>query len=271
MKQFCFSILIAFSLAQFPVEGSCQEPFSQSELPISQAQKEGLEQFLARKHEEKLRQQRYRSNSFTMNVLDAGIDNPKILELMELTEEQKKEIEKLVSSFRDKRNKINENLQESDDIEEILERKMLSVKAELREKVCDLLVDFQMEDISQMNVLQIGIPHVLLDSKIGDAMELTEKQRANIKMKSDRLAKKLEKTIRESRQEAYKAVFSELNKEQKEFLVKLYGKPVILNYCEEIDIPTIFRHFRFYEKDPPNYFAEPVRRTEIPELHSSRK
>ena len=133
----------------------------------------------------------------------------------------------------------------------------------LKDRVFDVLVDIQMEELANMNVLDVGLPHVLTDSKIGTALRLTEAQKSKLERESNRLAVKVEAQIHESRQNAHDVVYSVLDDGQEKLLNEIFGKDLLRNYSRQISTRTIFSHYRYFEDGPKNFPMKPVLETDI--------
>ena len=76
------------------------------------------------------------------------------------------------------------------------------------------------------NIDKIGLPKMLTETPIGDALDLSEAQQDQIRKKSHELAKRLTKQIEEAQQEAMQIVHDVLDDSQAERLIDAYGDRV---------------------------------------------
>lgn len=202
---------------------------------------------LAQEYEK--RRERFRRDIFVIKILRASLHQPQILDSLDLSDEQSGKIEKIVSVYKEKEIELRERYADSEDIEKLVSKKMMVVNSDLTSEVCNILRDEQLEDLVQMNVLSTGMPKLLLNSKMGDIIVLSETQRSKIKASSDRIARKVEKFVDEIRRESADAVMLELDQSQKQSLRDIYGAKIIQNYFESLDVNFIFAHFRFETRD----------------------
>ena len=209
------------------------------------------------------RSERQKRNSFLLKLLVMGKDHPEILDLLELTEDQKKEVKTVVDELQNAQKELRDKLKDEPQMEALVRSQTIRLRNELKDRVFDVLVDIQMEELANMNVLDVGLPHVLTDSKIGTALRLTEAQKSKLERESNRLAVKVEAQIHESRQNAHDVVYSVLDDGQEKLLNEIFGKDLLRNYSRQISTRTIFSHYRYFEDGPKNFPMKPVLETDI--------
>ena len=171
-----------------------------------------------------------------------------MLASIELVDSQKQQLKELLEKTRGEveelRNALKEKGKSPREIRlqcELLEQG--SVK-ELR----GILLPVQLRELTQMRLHGNGIHRVLVESKIGDVIDLSEAQKMKIKERAISLSKEVEEFMHKARKEAADSVFENLTEEQVQKLESLYGRKAISNKFEWYSIESIFNELSFESK-----------------------
>jgi len=122
------------------------------------------------------------------------------------------------------------------------ERKL---KLESGDKIKKILLKHQMKFAKAFVPGNFGVAKSLVNTGLGDVLELSEKQKSAIESRADELAKKIHDFVHETRMESYEIIKDELTKEQLEKLTKFYGEDKFKYYFETNDVGTIFKDSLF--------------------------
>ncbi len=242
-RSFCF-LIVAFL--------GCSALFGQAN-PTTQQEMlntEDDERFIQLKHDQRIYNNR-NIVSIVRLIVDKDLKDSKFTESLGLTLSQLEEIRDIFDTY-------SVELEGAELIgDNISINKLKAIKSKLKTKLTQdinkVLLPHQLSHVSQMDVTKVGIPKLLVKSPVGDLLELTDGQKRRIELKSDALAKKIEKFIHESRQEAYGIVFDELSDDQKTKLSKLYNTKALKRQMSIVPVHLLFAHCAF---DLPEDFDE---------------
>lgn len=123
--------------------------------------------------------------------------------------------------------------------------KLAIAKHKVGVKVAEVLLPKQLKKLQKWDIDTAGLPKLLVKTEIGNALELTDKQKGQIKTKSDALAKRIREMVGEFRQEAADIVIEELTDSQIDSLGKIYSNQRLREYFESIPITMLHNQYLF--------------------------
>ncbi len=108
-------------------------------------------------------------------------------------------------------------------------------------KIVGLLLPFQRIEIGRWRASQAGIPKVLTETIVGDAIKLTDAQKSKIREKSQALADEIREFIRLKRIESANLIVEVLDEKQNAELGKIVP-PKELNAASNTSVETLWKH-----------------------------
>jgi hypothetical protein len=114
------------------------------------------------------------------------------------------------------------------------------LRKEFVSKLDAILLDHQFEFAMALDVGESGIPKSLVESELGNVLELTEQQKLRIKQNSEAVVRKLMDFSQEIRKEAFSTFASELTPEQLEKLKEIYGAERLKKHLETREFHEMF-------------------------------
>ena len=97
------------------------------------------------------------------------------------------------------------------------------VKHDAMKKMVEVLLPEQLEALLPFDIQSHGLPKALVESPLGEVLELTEAQKKKIEKESDQLARQFEAFAKKMRQRSYDIVFDTLTEEQRKKVLKAYA------------------------------------------------
>lgn len=126
-----------------------------------------------------------------------------------------------------------------------IQKKKNRLIRKLNEDVNSILMPHQLEFLSNMNLSRKGLPKMLAETPIGDLIGLSDGQKQRIEHQADKLAKKIEKTVHELRQEAFDIVIHELTAEQRLKFEKMYNLESIKQLVSQMTMGMLYQYYAF--------------------------
>lgn len=192
-----------------------------------------------------LQQQRTQSsiaNPSLIAILGLIESNPESFASLGLVDLQNTELNTLRNEYGDRVAEINAN----PDLTERQKRsKINSVRYAIAEKVAEVLLPEQLEQIHNFDPDHAGLPKILVNTAVGKALKLTDAQKKRIQEKSDELAKRTEQLLTELRQEAANIIVDELDDDQRDSLMQFYSEKKLKRHFEQMPIGSIFAFHLF--------------------------
>lgn len=183
-----------------------------------------------------------KSNPALFSLIGLAETNPELCDFLGLVDLQIEELNLLKEAFEEQIKIIN-----SDEELSFQQRgnKIAAARHVVCEKVGEVLLPKQLKRLHRWDMDTDGLPKLLVNSEVGNALELTERQKEAIKTKSEKLAIRIKEMVEEFRQEAADIVVDELTEKQAEQLEKLFSKQRIQDYFEQMDIGMMYGHYLF--------------------------
>ena len=194
-----------------------------------------------------------RQSRMLVSFLDRLNEKDGLIGTLELVAEQKIEIKAIQEQYL----KAKESLGVPVDSKEEAEfgRRLSALKAKYASKIRECLLEEQVDSIFSSQILGKGIPKVLLESQIGDALRLTDEQKKRIANSSDEISKKIVAFQLEIREEACKAVFKELTPDQRKQFQKIYDLKTMTSYFHQRSIERLGQDYYFKKySEMPEFF-----------------
>ncbi len=180
--------------------------------------------------------ERIAKNRATIELLNLIIDNKVFAEALAVSEEQ----HKVLSTLRDEYVELQSTAINEASDEQDRANRLFAVEKQLLRRINEVLVPFQQQQLLDTNYRNAGIPKLLTESPVGNALELTDAQRDHIRSEAEKLAEDIYTFVHESRRRARDLVINELTVEQKKRLTEIVGEKELQAYFEQHRIEKLF-------------------------------
>ena len=140
-------------------------------------------------------------------------------------------------------------------------KNLAKLDQEYARKLADILTRSQLAKIGEWRTTQIGVPKVLTETAIGEAIELSKQQKEDIRAGSQRIANEIKEFLNAKRKEAAELSYNVLDNGQKEKLLKIISSQE-LDRANNVSIERLW-NFLDYSERPNNLFK--LRSIEIDE------
>lgn len=160
--------------------------------------------------------------------------NSIVSEIVGVTKEQDKEIGAWLSRWE----KLSNEMSKLSNDEQNNVRKQLILDAR------QILLPHQYLELGNLSIRRIGLPKLLVNGFVGEAIEMSEQQKRALKLESQRLADEIEDLIRKQRSKLRSVLLRSLTRDQKEELEKLFP-PTQINSSFDVSLESLYQMLNF--------------------------
>ena len=203
-------------------------------------------------------------------LINRWADSPSMFAGIELVDSQKEEIQNLHASYIERLQEIHPGfpntlefkaIRASESWHDLDRQQRAAVKgleSEFRVEVAEIFLPHQLQILQHANIGQSGMPRLLVDSPIGEILEISESQRERIREKSDLLAKEIESALQKLRQDAADILAEELTDDQWSQLKELLGQQTIFRYYAGADLRKVYSDHLFDNQDNESSYRDRI-------------
>ncbi len=184
------------------------------------------------------------ANSSTVRLAAMFRALPRLREQLELTDEQATAIASIASDYESSKEEIKLRTEPNSQDQR---NQLGQLERECRDRLEATILPFQFEKMAAWNWEQNGFVCVLIETEVGNAMELSERQKASLREQSEAMAAEIEEFINAKRREFADMLHEELNSDQREQLAELVGEERLDRILSSQPIETIFAQNRARE------------------------
>lgn len=197
-----------------------------------------------------------------IEVQSALSDESEAQEFLELTEGQKEEIdllkeqysEQLASEFPDHPGAAKADFRVMTSCKEYTflspedRQRMNDIRREMMIKYSKILVADQLDRLSSMDK-RVGLAKMVINSPIGNMIELRDAQRSRIIKESSELAKEIDEFVAKAKSKSQSIIKDNLSESQWDKLEKIVGKEYVESYPRGFPVEFIGANHRFEERE----------------------
>ncbi len=218
---------------------------------------------------EKAMEVQHKRSVTLLKVFETMLDNPKVFDTFEIVDTQKKEIAQLQDNYSLEKSKLEKNLKSGQITKPQRDSALLILKKKTVQKLSDIFLDHQLEVFNELSMHVSGMPRSFTESSVGEAIELTEKERTAIRKRSETLSKEVQEFTKQARRKAYSALFADLSAKRVEKIRKFYGGKQFDAYFSNMTLPKLASDFSYNDKR--TILEKEMRQTPIDEITSSKQ
>ncbi len=232
---------LQFSICSF----AFGQPPSEAELErIRQRTTESIQQNL----DEKATRLRRLHNRALLDLLPSMLEHPELFKDLAFSPEQTEKLAAVKEEFSTSRARVLDDRTKDDTAKR---DELAHLEVSFRTRICDVLLPFQLDKLVEWNLDRAGLPKLLTNSPVGGILELSERQKEEIRRNADELAKDIREHVHDTRRKAKAAVWDVLDEDQKERLTRLLGEEELERVFSSKNVETIFLHY-LYESPSSN-------------------
>lgn len=146
------------------------------------------------------------------NKLDFSMEQRS--KIKEINEELATALKKLKTKFPDAPNEIVRK--------QLIDLESRNLKRKYTRRMTEIMIDHQIDNFFEWDVEKIGLPKLVVDTPVGDAIGLEDAQKQRIRKKAKLLKEKIERFIEEVQTESLELITDELRDEDVEKLKKFF-------------------------------------------------
>jgi hypothetical protein len=164
--------------------------------------------------------------------------------VLELLGKQKQELTDLQKEYKEQVDKT-WNRKDLTPLE--IRNELGKLKSKYISKFNEVLLPHQLKELALADIDKVGVHKALTESVIGEALGLSDRQKKQIRTKSDKMAGEIKDFIVKIRQKSHDVVFDVLTDDQAKKLLKAFDERQFILLFEQTNLQVMYRHL-LYEK-----------------------